>query len=310
MSDIALSLASRGSLLAIQAGQEMQARTSVRLATGKRVNTALDNPTNFFTARGLTARAGDIERLVDGIGTARKTIEAADNGLKAMRRTLDQARAVLNEAIKAGAGDGLGTNARIDSYVSEVDIRGRDLQGAGSGSQRLTLSVGKEASTTFTYGTDGTTVEDVYDKFKADFDKGLSPIEPYWIDETTGSTDNGVADYNSIGFRAQGEVVMFATTDEYQANNIVTRLGLWRGPNYSGDAGIGSALTGWKEGLSRGHRPSVGRYGDVLHRHPLVLRPHRPFRRRQRVREVPGADGGRPRPIGRRQTSRGRRSGT
>ena len=254
MTDIALSLASRGSLLAIQAGQEMQARTTARLATGLKVNTALDNPTSFFTARGLTARAGDMENLLDGIANARKTIEAADNGLKAMKRTLEQARAVLNESIKAGAGDGLGTSARIDSYVNVADIRGRNIRGAGANDQRLTISVGKEASTTFVYGTDGTTVGDVYDHFMAEFEAGRSPIEPYWIDNTPGTVaegGNGVDDYNSIGFRAQGEVVMFATTDEYEANNVVTRLGLYRGPNYTGDQGIGSALTGWKEGLSR-----------------------------------------------------------
>ncbi len=254
MTDVALSLASRGSLLAIQAGQEMQARTTTRLATGLKVNTALDNPTSFFTSRSLNARAGDLSNLLDGISNARQTIEAADNGLKAMKRTIGQARAVLDEAIKAGAGDGLSTSASIDSYVNVADIRGRNIRGTGSTSQRLTLSVGKEASTTFVYGTDGTTVGDVYNKFKAEFDAGQSPIEPYWIDNTSDDgplPDNGVQNYNSIGFRAQGEVVMFATTDEFSANNVVTRMGLYRGPNYSGDAGTGSALTGWKEGLSR-----------------------------------------------------------
>lgn len=254
MTDIALSLASRGSLLAIQAGEEMQARTAVRLATGNKVNTALDNPSAFFTASGLSQRAGDVERLLDGMGTAKDTIIAADNGLKAMKRTLDQARAVLEESIKAGAGDGLGTIADIQSYVTEADIRGRDVRGAGAANQRFTMSVGKEASTTFVYGVDGTTVEDVYNHFLAEFQSGNSPIEPYWIDDTPGSIadgGNGVDDFNSIGFRAQGEVVMFATTDEFSANNIVTRLGLWRGPNYSGDQGVGSALTGWREDLTR-----------------------------------------------------------
>lgn len=256
MTDIALSLAARGSILSLQATAEMQARTSARLATGLKVNTALDDPTAFFTARGLDARAGDIERLADGIGIAKDTINAADNGLKAIKRLIEQARAALDDSIKAGAGDGLNVDASIESYRNQADIRNRVVDPSASNGVRLTLSVGKEASTTFINGAgnDGTTYEDVYDHFLAAFQSGGSPIEPYWVDNTPGSVaegGDGIQNYNSIGFRAQGEAVIFATTDDYSANNVVTGLGLYRGPNYTGDAGEGHAITGWVEGLSR-----------------------------------------------------------
>ena len=65
MSDIVLTAAVRQNLLSLQSTADLLATTQNRLATGKKVNTALDNPTNFFTARGLDNRAGDINNLLD-----------------------------------------------------------------------------------------------------------------------------------------------------------------------------------------------------------------------------------------------------
>ena len=60
MSDVNLSKAVRSNLLSLQSTAAMMARRSSALATGNKVNSALDNPTNFFTAAALTARAGDM----------------------------------------------------------------------------------------------------------------------------------------------------------------------------------------------------------------------------------------------------------
>src|SRR3979490_1223548 len=68
MSGIVLSASVRQNLLSLQSTADLLATTQNRLATGKKVNTALDNPTNFFTAASLDARAHDINNLLDGIG--------------------------------------------------------------------------------------------------------------------------------------------------------------------------------------------------------------------------------------------------
>ena len=64
MSGIVLSASVRQNLLSLQSTAELLATTQNRLATGKKVNTALDNPTNFFTAQSLDSRAGDINNLL------------------------------------------------------------------------------------------------------------------------------------------------------------------------------------------------------------------------------------------------------
>ena len=84
MESVTLSSAVRRNLLTMQGTADMMAKTQTRLATGKRVNSALDNPTNFFTASALNSRSSDLMRLQDSVGNAVQTIEAADNGIKAI----------------------------------------------------------------------------------------------------------------------------------------------------------------------------------------------------------------------------------
>ena len=81
MSDITLSAGVRQNLLSLQNTADLMSTTQNRLATGKKVNSALDNPTNFFTSETLSSRANDLSNLLDGISNSIKTIESADNGI-------------------------------------------------------------------------------------------------------------------------------------------------------------------------------------------------------------------------------------
>ena len=76
MSGIVLSASVRQNLLSLQSTADLLATTQGRLATGKKVNSALDNPTNFFTAQGLDNRASDINNLLDSIGNG---VQASSN---------------------------------------------------------------------------------------------------------------------------------------------------------------------------------------------------------------------------------------
>ncbi len=98
MSDITLSKAVRSNLLSLQNTASMMAKTQERLATGNKVNSALDNPTNFFTASALNSRAGDINQLLDGMANGIQTIKAADNGLTAITKTLESMQSTLRQA--------------------------------------------------------------------------------------------------------------------------------------------------------------------------------------------------------------------
>ena len=91
MSGIVLSSSVRQNLLSLQSTADLLSTTQNRLATGKKVNTALDNPTNFFTARRLDNRASDINNLLDGIGNGVQVLQAANTGITSLQKLVDSA---------------------------------------------------------------------------------------------------------------------------------------------------------------------------------------------------------------------------
>ncbi|MFK7791356.1 MAG: ABC transporter substrate-binding protein, partial [Devosiaceae bacterium] len=103
MSDVTLSSAVRSNLLSLQNTADMMSKTQERLATGLKVNSALDNPTNFFTASALNSRASDLARLLDGVSNATQTLEAADNGISAITKLVESAQATARQALQTPA---------------------------------------------------------------------------------------------------------------------------------------------------------------------------------------------------------------
>jgi flagellin len=104
MSGIVLSASVRQNLLSLQSTADLLATTQNRLSTGKKVNTALDNPTNFFTAAGLDNRANDISNLLDSIGNGVQVLQAANTGLTSLQKLVDTAKSIANQVLQAPAG--------------------------------------------------------------------------------------------------------------------------------------------------------------------------------------------------------------
>jgi flagellin-like hook-associated protein FlgL len=104
MSSIVLSASVRQNLLSLQSTADLLATTQNRLATGKKVNTALDNPTNFFTAASLDNRASDINNLLDGIGNGVQVLQAANTGISSLQKLVDSAKSVATQTLQAAVG--------------------------------------------------------------------------------------------------------------------------------------------------------------------------------------------------------------
>src|ERR687883_2078296 len=104
MTRIVLSASVRQHLLPLQSTADLLATTQNRLATGKKVNTALDNPTNFFTATALDARASDINNLLDGIGNGVQVLQAANTGITSLQKLVDTAKSIANQVLQSPTG--------------------------------------------------------------------------------------------------------------------------------------------------------------------------------------------------------------
>jgi flagellin-like hook-associated protein FlgL len=142
MADIALSQGVRQNLLAMQKTVDLMGRTQNRLATGKKVNSALDNPTSYFVSAGLENRANDLSRILDSMGLAVKTIEAADNGIKGIKRLIETAQGTARQALQAASSTGEVRSSKTLKPADTIPLETGDA---------LTLNVGATTAT-FTIG--------------------------------------------------------------------------------------------------------------------------------------------------------------
>ena len=104
MSGIVLSASVRQNLLSLQSTAALLATTQNDLATGNKVNSALDNPTEFFTAQGLNNRASDISNLLDGIGNGVQVLQAANTGITSLQSLIANAQSIANQVLQAPTG--------------------------------------------------------------------------------------------------------------------------------------------------------------------------------------------------------------
>ena len=104
MSGIVLSASVRQNLLSLQSTADLLATTQNRLSTGKKVNTALDNPTNFFTAQGVDNRANDISNLLDSIGNGVQILQAANTGITSLQKLVDTAKSIASQVLQTSVG--------------------------------------------------------------------------------------------------------------------------------------------------------------------------------------------------------------
>ena len=137
MSGIVLSSSVRQNLLSLQSTAELLSTTQNRLSTGKKVNTALDNPTNFFTAASLDNRASDINNLLDGIGNGVQVLQAANTGISSLQKLVDSAKSVGNQVLQAAVG-----------YSTKSTIATTAITGATASDLRGTVGAPTDAAAT------------------------------------------------------------------------------------------------------------------------------------------------------------------
>ena len=98
MADISLTASMRSNLLSLQNTQSLMDLTQNRLSTGKKVNSAIDNPSSYYASQSLTNRASDLSALLDSMGQAIQTIKAANEGIESITSFAQQAKAIVSSA--------------------------------------------------------------------------------------------------------------------------------------------------------------------------------------------------------------------
>ena len=135
ISDISLTSSMRANLINLQKTADLVGRTQERLASGKKVNSALDDPTSYFAAQGLNASAGDLAALKDSMGQAIQTINAANAGITAITQLIASAKGIAQSALASGSSTDIANYAKqfdtiltqINNLASDSGYRGTNL---------------------------------------------------------------------------------------------------------------------------------------------------------------------------------------
>ncbi|MBI4920612.1 MAG: hypothetical protein HY834_02595 [Devosia nanyangense] len=210
MSSITLSQAVRTNLLSLQNTASLLDTTQTRLATGNKVNSALDNPTSYFTAASLNSRASDLGNLLDSVSNAVQTIQAANDGITSITKLVESAQATANQAQQ--------TSATVDS-AAVAAIASADITGSG-------YTAGSVTTSTFTIN--GTSISTTASDTATTVAAAITAVQA-----TTGV---------SATVSGGGELVLHAvTTASGNPNGNITIAGTLTGLGLTAAANLGTA---------------------------------------------------------------------
>jgi flagellin-like hook-associated protein FlgL len=207
MNDVTLGLGVRQNLLQLQLVSSLLNRTSERLATGKRVNSAIDDPSNYFTALSHTNRASDFSVRKDAMGEAIQAAEAASNGIEAIQDLIDQMQGLADDARSSDTAGRADLATQFGELRTQIDNLADDASYNGTNfldSDTLTVE----------FNEDGTTSLDIvgFDAHVAG-DLSIAAATNAWVADT--DIDAAVADLET------------ATTElRTQASTLSSNLGI------------------------------------------------------------------------------------
>ena len=226
---IALTAGIRSNLLLLQQSSTLLEKTQLRLATGNKINTALDGPAAFFASKGLSQRAGDLDGLKDGIGQAISTLKGADTGISNIETLIEQARGLTTQALGSLGNSASAVQLRnnlaaqynnvlnkIDQLAKDSGYQGKNLL-VGSGLRIDATSSSKTAvnaltgvsgaratnvveadSYTVTVVGDGAITGSTNDIANAERDRGISNLE------VTGFASRSNFNFDSVSIKLAG----------------------------------------------------------------------------------------------------------
>ncbi|ACM19008.1 flagellin [Geotalea daltonii FRC-32] len=152
INDVSLTAGMRSNLLTMQKTSDLLNRTQDRLSSGKKVNSALDNPTNYFAAQSYSQRAGDLDARKDGMSEAVQQVKAANAGITAITSLIESAKGLATSALStsntttraslAGQYDTL--RQQIDKLASDSSYGGKNLLQ----NQNITVNFNEDATST------------------------------------------------------------------------------------------------------------------------------------------------------------------
>jgi len=232
MADVVLTAALRSNLQALQLTQSLIDKTQLNLSTGKKVNSALDSPQNYFAALSLSNRASDLTSRLDGIGQSIQTVKAADVATTSLGKLVDQATSIANTAR-----DKVASGSVLAGFTGTKSLKGiDDLTTSTSGIQtgdQIVLSVTDDNNDQISLNsTTGAAANTYTITFR--------PSTTALAEGEVTSTQDLVNTINGIRRNSDGSQVFDATLDSNGQLQVTARSGYSFRAVFSDSAGAGA----------------------------------------------------------------------
>ncbi len=231
INDVTLTAAMRNNLLLLQRTDDKIQSVQNKLATGNKINSALDGPTEFFAAKGLNQRANDLASLKDAMGQAVSTIQAGDTGITSIEKLTEQMRGLTTSALGSLGNDAASVATRktlaeqfntlkdqIDQLANDSGYQGKNLL-VGNGlridstsdsrfsvnsitglSNARTTNVVSIDTYAIRVSGDGTIEGNATDIVNAEFDRGLVGLK------LSGTVSSTLGSFNDVSIETRGSV--------------------------------------------------------------------------------------------------------
>lgn len=204
ISDISLTAGMRSNLVSLQGTVDLLNRTQERLATGKRVNSPLDNATNYFVAKSHMDRASDLSVRKDGMGEAIQTVKAANAGIAGITDLIASAKGIAQSALSAGTTERATLATQFDAIRSQIDTlagdsgyKGTNLLSATEAERTLEVKFNEDGVNKLTItGSDATTSG-----------LGVSATVGSWADVANVTVSIGTLDSALTNLRTQAKTL-------------------------------------------------------------------------------------------------------
>ncbi|MCQ2965560.1 MAG: hypothetical protein MJ250_02325, partial [Alphaproteobacteria bacterium] len=188
---IALTSSMRSNLLSLKNTQKLFDSTQDKLSTGYKVNSAMDNPSSYFTAQSLNSRADDLNTLLDSIGQAVSTLQVTDQGITSLQDLVSQAKSIANSA-RDTANVKANTTSKVyfdkDALKSKLvtdSVKGTDDGSVSGEADTMTIRFGDSTSMT---GTTNVQEDTLLSGISTEGDMGSVKIDGHEYKINTAST--------------------------------------------------------------------------------------------------------------------------
>ncbi|MCK2053620.1 hypothetical protein J7U37_05665 [Methylobacterium sp. 37f] len=244
-SGVTLTSATRQNLLSLQGTADLVATTQNRLSTGKKVNSALDDPTSFFTSQALSGRSGDLGALLNGISNGVQTIQAANQGITSIQKLVDSAKSTANQALADKSAISSGKAASAAAVSGSVAYQAGTTDGT-----RDFSSLAKDGSIDISL--DGGTTKTTIRLDAATLKGSVSDLTKVTGDQVVSAINSQISSTSSLN----GKVSASLGSDG-RINIATTSAGASQKLNVSGSTGATLDLERFPRSLSRCGEVSV-----------------------------------------------------